>query len=288
MIALTNPPDLFLKLLSDLTDIYCENDFLLDSKAVAVLSYKYQELSRAVTILEGYGGEYEESVACDYNGYKTLASVSHSLVAAATQRGQSIVAGVGNLNTVKLFLSAWTERFSRMTDILDIAAGIRDLNTHHSLFPQLPNSSQSKVMEISRRIINLDVSPFYGEIQSFYLKEDINIFTSVLHKAMVFYYFYNKYEWTNYVKASKDYMENFQCLFDDELRAKKVDQISKEMGVDFAKKFFQMGESLLPKSMKKLVLPKVKTSIFIEVNKIYNSAGICGSTTNYQCYSRYL
>ena len=268
MIALSAPPDLFLALLSDLEDLYCENNFLLDSEAVAVLSYKYQDLTRAVTILEGYGAEYCETVACHYNGYKTLASVSNSLVAAATQRGQSIVAGVGNLNTVKLFLSAWTERFSRMTDILEIAAAIRDLNTQHSLFPQLPDSSHSKVMEISRRIINLDVSPFYGEIQSFYLKEDINTFTSVVHKAMVFYYFYNKYEWTNCVKASKDYLENVHCLFDDELRSKKVVQISKEMGVDFAKKFFQMGESLLPKSMKKLVLPKVKTSIFIEVNNI--------------------
>ena len=209
-------------------------------------------------------------MACEYNGYKTLASVSHSLVATATERGQSIVAGVANLNTVKHFLSTWTERFSRMTDILEIAGGIRDLNTEHSLFPQLPDSSDSKVMDISRRIINLDVSPFYGEIQSFYLQEDINSFTSVLHKAMVFYYFYDKYEWTNYLKASKDYLENVQCLFDDELRSKKVVQISKEMGVDFAKKFFQMGESLLPKSMKKLVLPKVKTSLFIQVNKIYN------------------
>ena len=268
MIGVSSPPDLFLKLLSDLTDLYCERDFLLDRKAVAVLSYKYQDLTRAVDLLEGYGAEYEESVACDYNGYKTLASVSLSLVAAATERGQDIVRGVGNLNTVKLFLSAWTERFSRMTDILDIAAGIRELNTQQSLFPQLPDSSDSKVMEISRRIINLDVSPFYGEIQSFYLQEDINIFTSVLHKAMVFYYFYNKYEWKNYLKASKDYLANVQCLFDDELRSKKVVQVSKEMGVDFAKKFFQMGESLLPKSMKKLVLPKIKTSFFIQVNII--------------------
>ena len=155
-----------------------------------------------------------------------------------------------------------------MTDILNIGAGIRDLNTEHTLFPHLPDSSEAKVMEISRRIINLDVSPFYGEIQSFYLKEDINIFTAVLHKAMVFYYFYDKYKWTNWAKASKDYLETVQCLFDDELRSKKVVQTSKEMGVDFAKKFFQMGESLLPKSMKKLVLPKVKTSLFIQVKAI--------------------
>ena len=265
--------DPFLKLLSDLRDVYCENDFLLDSKAVLVLSSRYQELTGAVTLLDGFGAEYGETVGCDYNGYKTLVSVTNTLIADATERGQSVVAGVANLKTVKHFLSAWSERFSRMTDILDIAAGIRDLNTDQTLFPQLPDSSHSKVMEISRRIITLDVSPFYGEIQSFYLKEDINIFTSVLHKAMVFYYFYDKYEWTNCLKASKDYLENVQCLFDDELRSKKVVQISKEMGVDFAKKFFQMGESLLPKSMKKLVLPKVKTSFFIQVKCLILMSG---------------
>ena len=265
MITPTNPPDLFLKLMSDLQEVYCENDFLLDRKAVSLLSHKYQELQRGVTILAGYGEEYQERTVCEYNGYKSLASVSRCLVVVATERGQAILRQVGNLNTVKLYLSAWIERFSRMTDILNIAAGIRDLNTGQTLFPQLPDSSDSKVMDISRRIINLDVAPFYGEIQSFYLKEDIKIFTSVMHKAMIFFYFYNNYEWTNYIKASKEYLENVQCLFDDELRSKKVVQISKEMGVDFAKKFFQMGESLLPKSMKKLVLPKVKTSFFIQV-----------------------
>ena len=40
--------DPFLKLLSDLRDVYCENDFLLDSKAVLVLSSRYQELTGAV------------------------------------------------------------------------------------------------------------------------------------------------------------------------------------------------------------------------------------------------
>ena len=266
MIALSNPPDLFLRLMSDLKDFYCENDFLLDSKAVLLLSHNYQELQRAVTILDGYGDQYQEKTVCEYNGYKTLAAVSHCLISAATERGQEILAQVGNLNTVKHFVSSWTERFSRMTDILNIAAGIGDLNTEHTLFPQLPDSSDSKVMDISRRIINLDVSPFYGEIQSFYLKEDIKIFTAAMHKAMIFFYFYDQYKWKNCLKASKDYLESFQCLFDDELRSKKVVQISKDMGVDFAKKFFQMGETLLPKSMKKMLLLKVKTSFFIQVN----------------------
>ena len=98
MIALSNPPDLFLRLMSDLKDFYCENDFLLDSKAVLLLSHKYQELNRGVTILDGYGDQYQEKTVCEYNGYKTLAAVSHCLISAASERGQEIWRGDRNGN----------------------------------------------------------------------------------------------------------------------------------------------------------------------------------------------
>ena len=150
----------------------------------------------------------------------------------------------------------------------NVSLDLHKLSPAGSLFPKLPDSSTSNMLEISRRIINLDVSPFYGEIQSFHLNGDIKIFTGMLHKAMVFYYFYYSYDWKSSVKTAKNYLENVQSLFDDELRSKKVVQISKEMGVDFAKTFFGLGENMLPKSMKKLVLPKVKTSVFIQVTII--------------------
>ena len=120
-------------------------------------------------------------------------------------------------------------------------------------------------MEISRRVINLDVSPFYGDIQSFHLKGDIKMFTAMLHKAMLFYYGYSKCQWKEPVITTKTWLENLKCVFDPDLRSKKVVEISKEMGIIFAKDFFQMGESLLPKALKKLALSKIRTSVFIEV-----------------------
>ena len=154
------------------------------------------------------------------------------------------------------------------TEILTFSSDIRKLNTGWSLFPDNPDSTSAEAMEISRRVINLDPSPFYGEIQSFHLKGDIKIFTAMLHKAMLFYYGYSHYQWKDPMNATKNWMENVKCVFDDQLRSKKVVDISKEMGVLFAKDFFQMGEALLPKSLKKLVLAKVKTSVFIEVRLI--------------------
>lgn len=91
------------------------------------------------------------------------------------------------------------------------------------------------------------------------------MFTAMLHKAMLFYYGYSNCQWKEPVITTKTWLENLKCVFDPELRSKKVVEISKEMGIIFAKDFFQMGESLLPKSLKKLALPKIKTSVFIEV-----------------------
>ena len=96
MIALSNPPDLFLRLMSDLKDFYCENDFLLDSKAVLLLSHKYQELQRAVTILDGYGDQYQEkttllvSQLLDAYAAKTQVEIQTSVNAISAKKDKSL------------------------------------------------------------------------------------------------------------------------------------------------------------------------------------------------------
>lgn len=118
------PPDAFHKALSDIRRVYCEDDFLLDNKAVDKLGTKYDELRATVMEVETNLGKYQEEAGCQYNGYKTLAGVSLNLTVLATEDGQSILSRVAKLSTVKVFLARWSERFSRMTDILNIAIGL--------------------------------------------------------------------------------------------------------------------------------------------------------------------
>ena len=118
------PPDAFQTALSDIRRVYCEDDFLLDNKAVDTLATKYDELRVTVKEVESNLGKYQEEAGCQYNGYKTLAGVSLNLTVLATEEAQSIVSRVAKLSSVKLFLARWSERFSRMTDILNIALGL--------------------------------------------------------------------------------------------------------------------------------------------------------------------
>ena len=118
-----SPSDKFLQILSDVEKVYCEDDFLLETKTVAMLGFRYSELNRAVAALEEDIGKYCESSGCQYNGYGTLAAVSRSLIQIAEEKGESILSRVANLSQVKLFIKGWSEKFARMTDILNIAAG---------------------------------------------------------------------------------------------------------------------------------------------------------------------
>ena len=124
MIVRDIPPDGFMEILSGVRKVYCEDDFLLHSKSVAALGFSYDELNKAVTVLEENAEKYQAEAASPYNGYNTLTGVARSLVDLAIEDGQSVLDRVANLNTVKQFLRMWCERFSRMTDILNIAAGL--------------------------------------------------------------------------------------------------------------------------------------------------------------------
>ena len=59
------PPDAFQTALSDIRRVYCEDDFLLDNKAVDTLATKYDELRVTVKEVESNLGKYQEEARGD-------------------------------------------------------------------------------------------------------------------------------------------------------------------------------------------------------------------------------
>ena len=107
--------------------------------------------------------------------------------------------------------------------------------------------------------MNLDVSSFYGELQSFHLKGDCYLFTKFLHMVMIFYGDNIQLS----LKTIKQFLTNMRSLVNDELLAKRVVEVSKTMDIALAKSFYSLGESFMTTSVKPV--EKIKHSVNFKV-----------------------
>ena len=213
-----NINDELLDHLNKIKRLYCENDFLIPSSSVHSLVFRYQEMMLVSERLQASTGHLTSVLKCRENGFTSLETVKTKLVDISIIKARNIISKVANVSTVNKFLTLWTKSFSTMTTILETALQVFNINPQVTLiimlqesekkknyffclfrkknnfyyvqgvlFPAKPDCRSEEIMEISQKIINIDVSCFYGELQSFHLRGDCAFFTRCLHSFMLFY-----------------------------------------------------------------------------------------------------
>ena len=202
-----NINDELLDQLNKIKRLYCENDFLIPSSSVHSLVFRYQEMMLVSKRLQASTGHLTSVLKCQDNGFTSLETVKTKLVDISIIKARNIISKVANVSTVNKFLTFWTKSFSTMTTILETALQVFNINPQVTLlimlqeserktkknsvqgvlFPAKPDCRSEEIMEISKKIINIDVSCFYGELQSFHLRGDCAFFTRCLHSLMLFY-----------------------------------------------------------------------------------------------------
>ena len=119
------------------------------------------------------------------------------------------------------------------------------LEPSSNLFPAKPDCTKDQIQALSRQMLSLDVTPFYGEIQAFHLSGDCGYFTRMLHNLMIFYcdHYELKFE------SVSTLLSNLQCLFDEDRLSKKVVDVSRVMDIKSAKSFYSLGENPIIKAL---------------------------------------
>jgi len=222
-----NINDELLDHLNKIKRLYCENDFLIPSSSVHSLVFRYQEMMLVSERLQASTDHLTSVLKCQDNGFTSLETVKTKLVDISIIKARNIISKVANVSTVNKFLTFWTKSFSTMTTILETALQVFNINPQGVLFPAKPDCRSEEIMEISQKIINIDVSCFYGELQSFHLRGDCAFFTRCLHSFMLFYCDNLELNLTSLKKV----LHSLRCLTDREMMADKVINISREVNI---------------------------------------------------------
>jgi len=246
-------------LLFKINDIYCEKDFLIHGEKVQVLLLKYQQLNLVRKSVASQSGSYVTALHSDYNGYKSLENICKQLVEIATSKAGEIVRKVANVNEVNKYVSFWTKAFDSLNQIMEMASDLVLFNPENCLFPANADCKSEKIVELSKKIMEVDATPFYGDIQSFHLKGDCRMFTKFLHYAIIFYGERVHFN----LKSLKGFMNNLGCLFSEEKLSERIVKVSKEIDVGLAKSFYSLGESYMTQIVKPV--PCIKVSKIIKI-----------------------
>eukprot|EP00090_Calanus_glacialis_P017065 TRINITY_DN26667_c0_g1_i1.p1 TRINITY_DN26667_c0_g1~~TRINITY_DN26667_c0_g1_i1.p1 ORF type:complete len:514 (-),score=74.73 TRINITY_DN26667_c0_g1_i1:202-1596(-) len=144
-----------------------------------------------------------------------------------------------------------------------MAVEIMELGSNGMLYPDKPDCKNEKVAELSKRLLNLDVTPFYGELMGFHLNGDCSQMGRILNIAMASYSdFYGGTMIKKFQNLKKLHYSYYYATNNDDL-ANTVVKASRSMQVDFAQSFYNMGEFPMLKRLK--LLPKVSTSYLMNL-----------------------
>ena len=149
------------------------------------LSLLYVEMHTKT--LQDNVSRYDGKTKVAANGYRSIVKVTEQLINQCVETGDKIVFKVSNINLVKEYLKTWTKALGIMKDILEMTMDIMELSYNDQLFPEKPNCQTTNVMKLSERLMNLDVSPFYGDLSAFHLKGDCSQLGRLLTIAMAAY-----------------------------------------------------------------------------------------------------
>ena len=247
-----------------LRDIYCdENDHLINRKDVKQFKIRILNVDKNTKHLHLNASRFDGKIHKELNGYRSLIRVTELLVNRCVKTGQQIVSKVSNVKLVKEYLKAWISPLNVISKLLELAVEIMELASDDMLYPDKPNCQSPKVVELSKKLIDLDVTPFYGELLGFHLKGDCSQMGRVLNVALASMSDFFEGTMINKFKNLKKLHYGYYYATNNDDLAKKVVEASRSLQVDFAQTFYNMGEYPLMKSLK--AVPKVSTSYLMNL-----------------------
>jgi len=248
----------------NLRHIYCdEKDQLIKRININAFKVRVLNIDKNTRTLAANAPRFDGKINKEVNGYRSVVKVTEELIARCAKKGEKIVSDMSNANHVKEYLKAWTSPLNTIDQLLEIAVEIMLLARDGMLYPDNPDCQTEKVKELNRKLLNLDVTSFYGELLGFHLKGDCSTMGRLMNIGMAYYADFFGGTLIEKALSLKKLHYGYYYATNNEFLANRVVEASNSMQVDFAQSFYNMAEFPLVNSVK--ILPKVSTSHLMNI-----------------------
>ena len=246
-------------------EIYCdERDHLIKRKEVNAFKLRILNIDgNTRTLLENVS-RFDGKTNLKVNGYRSIVRVTMLMIDLCLEEGQEIVTRIKNLNTFKTYLNYWTAPLNAIDNLLKLTVDIMELAENNLLYPDNPNAKTERVVELSKKLIDLDITPFYGEFIGFHLKGDCSKMGRLLNIALAYYSNFFGGSLREKIGSLKKLHYGYYYITNYQELAKQVVEASRSLQVDFAQSFYNMAEFPLFSPFK--FLPKISTNHLMNIN----------------------
>ena len=257
-------------------DIYCLSKDIKESCLELVdqsLETDLEPLVNHVRVLQKLVGKIKINIECydsktgtKANGYRSLTRVVGTLVLHCSEILETVKHQQSTLGyvaaEVKDDVGTWISVLERMIDVLELAVELKSFND--KLYPDKPNSSSSDVVQLSKKALDLDLTPFYGSALGFHLRGDSR---RMMHPLAISMASYSDIYGGSIFGKIKRLRESGYCwsyINDPKALSQKVVENSKNLQVDFAQSFYNMSESEWVLKIK--TVPPIRTSTTLKLH----------------------
>ena len=249
----------------DINENCIENDIKLQTE-LEPLVRNFQALQNITISLKIDIESYDSKTGTKANGYRSLIRVVGTVVRHCVDLLETVKHQLSTLGyasaEVRQDLATWVSVIERLTEILQVAQEIKNVNS--DLYPEYPDSQSAFVLETSKKALQMDLTPFYGSALAFHLRGDSRKMMHPLAISMASYSDIYGGSLFGKIKRLRDSSYCWSYIRDPNQLAKKIVDNSRKLGVDFAQSFYNMSESEWVTKMK--TVSPITTSLVIKLH----------------------
>ena len=257
-------------------DIYClskdikENcledlDEVLETELEPLVNH-VRALQKLISKIKINIESYDSKTGTKANGYRSLTRVVGTLVLHCSEILETVKHQQSTLgyvaSEVKDDIKTWILVLERMIDVLELAVEIKSFND--KLYPDKPDSAAAEVIQLSKKAMDLDLTPFYGSALGFHLRGDSR---RMMHPLAISMASYSDIYGGSIFGKIKRLRESGYCwsyINDPKALSQKVVENSRNLQVEFVQSFYNMPESDWVLKIK--TVPPIKTSITFKIH----------------------
>ena len=131
-------------------------------------------LEVSTRIIREKGSQFDSRTGVKANGFRSLTRVVGSAVRHCTELCETIKDQISRLGYVGCDvledIRTWVTVLERLLDVLDVAVEIT--GSQDSLFPESPNCKSPEIMKLTKKMEDIDITPFYGSALGFQFRGD--------------------------------------------------------------------------------------------------------------------
>ena len=168
----------------DIADNCLENEIKLGTDLETLVT-NFQALQKITVSLKIDVESYDSKTGTKANGYRSLIRVVGTVVRHCVDLLETVKHQLSTLgyasSEVREDLITWVSVIERLIEILQVAQEIKSHNSE--LYPKYPDSQSDFVVETSKKALQMDLTPFYGNALAFHLRGDSR---KMMHPMAIF------------------------------------------------------------------------------------------------------